>query len=91
MLTLACPANAPLPPRRRRNARNSTPDAPRLYVSPAELWAAVSPGIGEHPLTINGYPARVLTWTPDAWERLTERPAAATMGANGIFAMLVMD
>ena len=33
---------------------------------------------------INGHPATVDTWTPEEWERLTDRPGDAQECPNGV-------
>lgn len=40
---------------------------------------------------INGYPARLLIWSPEEWERLPEHPADAQFHPMGIWCALRLD
>ena len=39
---------------------------------------------------INGYPARVVTWTREEWASLDDRPVDAQQGPNGVWCALRM-
>jgi hypothetical protein len=40
---------------------------------------------------INGFPARVVVWTAEEWERLDERPADAQYLPCGVWCALRLD
>lgn len=40
---------------------------------------------------INGFPARLLIWTADEWERLEARPADAQFHPSGVWCALRLD
>jgi hypothetical protein len=40
---------------------------------------------------INGYPARIVIWTAEEWEKLSERPADAQYYSCGVWCALRVD
>lgn len=40
---------------------------------------------------VNGYPATILIWTAEEWDRMTDRPEDAQPFANGTWCVLRMD
>ena len=56
----------------------------RLHQPPADFGSSVK-------WLINGFPATLLIWTADEWDRLTDRPKDAQECPNGIRCALRME
>ncbi len=73
-----------IPAKRMRSDLATKRTTLRLHQPPVDLSSSAR-------WLINGYPATLLIWTADEWDRLTDRPKDAQKCPNGIWCALRME
>jgi hypothetical protein len=70
----------------RATHRGEIQPGPKLYQPDPD---SRFPGVAQW--RINGFPARLLIWTTEEWERLVERPSDAVYHPSGVWCALRVD